>query len=457
MEIVILGAGISGCSAYLLLKKHLPKPLSAEPHSITIFEAHDSEAGARSRSTLVVGGGLGVGANGLNVLKRLDEDLLLDVVRGGYVVPTMKMKAKGGALLARTQPGGGGEAGADMHMVASSRHALWTCLRARIPDGAIVTKTVARVVARPEGRNLVVFADGSPPVEADLVIGADGVKSVAKHALFPEADQDPFPPQYEGLVGVGGFVPSALVRDRVEKGSMNFVFGGNGFFGYFFANSAPSSPHRESPFHLSEPGDTLAWWSTFTADECPTASTLDADAVTRQLQGRHKDWKDPVVQAILPSLRVENMYPTWTVPPLPTWERDGVVLIGDAAHALPPTSGQGSSQALEDAEAFTLFLSHHLRRAYQEHRTDTASRKRVVKTAAKQYMELRIPRVSKILHDAQKRQNSKRDMSVLEEYLMYLYLWIMGCFPSLLSKPVNDVFRYNVAEEVKKRLGKAET
>ncbi|XP_044721699.1 FAD binding domain-containing protein [Hirsutella rhossiliensis] len=457
MKIVIIGAGISGCTAYLLLKKHLPKPLSAEPHSITIYEAHDTDKdttssdrghGATHSSTLVVGGGLGVGANGLHVLKRLDEDILLDVVRGGYVVPTMMMKSKNGTVLARLQPtgsplSGDGSAANDMCMVATSRHSLWRCLRLRIPDSAIVTKRVAKVTANPDGRNLVSFVDGSPPVEADLVLGADGLKSLTKHALFPEADQDPFPARYEGLVGVGGFIPSSDVKGHVEKGSMNFVFGGNGFFGYFFAE---------------KPGKSLAWWSTFTANECPTPGTLDVEAVTHQLRERHQDWKDPVVQKVLRSLRVDNMYPTWTVPPLPTWEREGVVLVGDAAHALPPTSGQGSSQALEDVEAFALFLGHYLRKAYQEHKIyDANSRKQVIKVAAKQYMELRLPRVTKILQEAQTMQNSKRDMTVFQEYLMYIFLWILGCFPGFMSKSLAGVVRYNVAEEAKKVLGKADS
>jgi 2-polyprenyl-6-methoxyphenol hydroxylase-like FAD-dependent oxidoreductase len=41
------------------------------------------------------------------------------------------------------------------------------------------------------------------------------------------------------------------------------------------------------------------------------------------------------------------------------WNRGRVVLIGDAAHACPPTLAQGGSQALEDAAVLTeLLLSH---------------------------------------------------------------------------------------------------
>ncbi|KAL2857236.1 hypothetical protein BJY01DRAFT_136914 [Aspergillus pseudoustus] len=42
--------------------------------------------------------------------------------------------------------------------------------------------------------------------------------------------------------------------------------------------------------------------------------------------------------------------------PLPTWQRGRAILIGDAAHAMLPTQGQGASQAIEDAEALGAFF-----------------------------------------------------------------------------------------------------
>ncbi|CBF78813.1 FAD-dependent monooxygenase [Aspergillus nidulans FGSC A4] len=43
--------------------------------------------------------------------------------------------------------------------------------------------------------------------------------------------------------------------------------------------------------------------------------------------------------------------------PLRTWYRGRVLLIGDAAHAMLPTQGQGASQAIEDAEALGAFFA----------------------------------------------------------------------------------------------------
>ncbi|KAJ3535313.1 hypothetical protein NM208_g7183 [Fusarium decemcellulare] len=45
------------------------------------------------------------------------------------------------------------------------------------------------------------------------------------------------------------------------------------------------------------------------------------------------------------------------IDPLPRWVRGRTILIGDAAHAMLPTQGQGASQSFEDAEALQAFLS----------------------------------------------------------------------------------------------------
>lgn len=214
MKIVIIGAGIAGCTAYLELQKHLPKPSDSETnHEITIYEAYNTDLDVTPAqrqkteethsSTLIVGGGLGVAPNGLNILRRLDEDLLKDVVRAGYVVSTSNLKSKDGCILMSVKPTGPKPQSKitddpeRMHMVACSRHALWKALRARIPNEHILNRRVKEVVSHGYEKNIVRFADGSPEVEADLVIGADGVKSTAKRALFPDAQRDPYPPQYE--------------------------------------------------------------------------------------------------------------------------------------------------------------------------------------------------------------------------------------------------------------------
>ncbi|KUL89024.1 hypothetical protein ZTR_05950 [Talaromyces verruculosus] len=489
MKIVIIGAGISGLTSYLSLKKHLPRPSTpATDHVYTIYEAYDTDKDSTFEqrlsssgigetslhsSTLVVGGGLGIGPNGVNVLRRLDSELLSDIVAGGYVVSKYNMKSKHGTLLmsmdsqiSASDDDDVDEDGSGKKMinsVATSRHSLWRCLRTRVPDGIIINKRVSQVIAGSKAEPVIVrFEDGSEPVEADLVIGADGLRSTTKNALFPDIKGDIYPPQYEGLVGVGGFITlTPDLRRNVGKGTMTFVSGGNGFFGYFPATSSSSSPHRDSISHISEPSDQLGWWSTYAMKECPTdLRNVNSEAIIKELRARHKHWGDPVIQQIIndEALEIKHIYPTWTAPEIPTWERNGVVLVGDAAHALPSTSGQGSSQALEDVEAFSLFLSHQLRNAYKNPLASQAATERVaVATASRRYVELRKPHVKKILEHAKQMQDNKRDKSVIEEYLMYFFMWIMGWFPSVVSKPLMDVAAYNVKDEVERVLGQSQS
>ncbi|KAJ5242508.1 uncharacterized protein N7469_000835 [Penicillium citrinum] len=471
MKIVIVGAGISGCAAYLSLQKHLPQS-AGDTHSYKIYEAYDTlrdttfreradaasgEESTRS-ATLVVGGGLGIGPNGLNVLKRLDESLFRDAVRSGYPYSNFKIKSAYGWTLMDVAATADVN-GQTMNSVAMSRHSIWKALRDRVPDDVIVNKKVARVIPRgsSSGKHLIEFTDGSESVEADLVLGADGLKSTVKCALFDAeaGGQDPYPPQYEGLTGVGGFhTVTESLRKHIPKGTMTITFGGNGFFGYMYSSSAVTDDHRDSPSHLPTPGDTITWWSTYGIDECPDPKAVDKAAINQDLRTRHAHWKDPVIQEIIASVEVETMWPTWTTPDLPVWYKDGIVLLGDAAHALPPTSGQGSGQALEDVESFSLFLSHYLKKAYQDGQVES-SEKEAIQLAAKNHMALREPHVKAILDEARQRQQSKKNMNIVQEFMMYLILYLVGCFAS--ANPAKAVLEYNVADEVRKVLSEEET
>ncbi|MDF2695567.1 MAG: monooxygenase, FAD-binding protein [Labilithrix sp.] len=55
------------------------------------------------------------------------------------------------------------------------------------------------------------------------------------------------------------------------------------------------------------------------------------------------------MRAILEAADTINVQPVHDMPTVPRWHRGGIVLIGDAAHATSPSSGQGASLAFEDA------------------------------------------------------------------------------------------------------------
>jgi 2-polyprenyl-6-methoxyphenol hydroxylase-like FAD-dependent oxidoreductase len=226
---------------------------------------------------------------------------------------------------------------------------------------------------------------------------------------------------YRGLVGVGGFVPSTGLQEHIDPGTMAIVFGGNGFFGYVYSDSS-GTPKTSG---LASPGDTLTWWSTYHIKDCPDTKSIDQEAVLRDLRERHGNWRLPVIQKIINSVNLETMYPVWTTPELPTWHRDGLMLIGDAAHTLPPTSGQGSSQALEDVESFALFLSHYLKENQSRKEEEPAASKLAIKQAAEKHMALRRPRIKRILDRAKQMNSKKQNLNIFEEFFFYFILYII--------------------------------
>lgn len=76
--------------------------------------------------------------------------------------------------------------------------------------------------------------------------------------------------------------------------------------------------------------------------------------------------------------------------------------------------------ALEDCEILALLLAHHQDRDQDGWRL-----------AAKLYSDMRIPRLLWIRQEADKRSGMKQDMGVLQEMVMYFFIWL-GCEYALL-------------------------
>ncbi|GGO64958.1 FAD-dependent monooxygenase [Bowmanella pacifica] len=166
----------------------------------------------------------------------------------------------------------------------------------------------------------------------DLVIGADGrMQSVARHYVAPDAK-----PVYQGFVNIIGI-------SHYPKGTLCptaiLDFCGNG-----------------QRFGIVPVSDTMAYWAA--AWQTPNGSSDDPAYQLPQLKTRFATWPIPV-QQMLNFVTPSSMRPIFVhdLDPLSCWHRDNVLLIGDAAHASLPTSGQGACQALEDAWLLAKHLS----------------------------------------------------------------------------------------------------
>jgi FAD-dependent urate hydroxylase len=354
MRVLIAGAGIAGTVCAIALRK---AGIEAE-----IFEAF--AYGAEG-----VGAFLTLAVNGLDALRVVDID---PRSLGGFDTPRMALYLGNGRRLADF---GYGTARADGLATRTTRRAeLYVALRdeaLRRGAGIAYGKRLSAARRLASGTVQAEFADGTV-AHADVLVGADGLHSALRLILDPGAPRA----RYVGLLNTGGFARGARVTPG-ERGTFNMVFGRRCFFGYLVA-----------------PNDEIWWFANPGLAREPSPAELEA--ITPQmwrarLSELFADDNMPAGEIIGATEEIPRAWPTYDFPHVPTWQRDGMVIIGDAAHAASPSSGQGASMAIEDA----VTLARCLRDARQ------------VDTALAQYESLRRERVETVVRQGRRNGSGK--------------------------------------------------
>ncbi|QDZ12683.1 FAD-dependent oxidoreductase [Devosia ginsengisoli] len=205
----------------------------------------------------------------------------------------------------------------------------------------------------------VVLAVNGEQQRFALALACDGLRSTLRRQIFPDLPQ----PRYSGLIGTGGFAEAPDVPDT--GGAMNMMFGRRGFFGYIKQGSGP-----------------VYWFNSYPAPESETGPVVDGAAYAGKLAALHDG--DPLdTGAILAATpRIDRHYPIYDMPELPHWSSGRVLLMGDAAHAVAPHSGQGASLAIEDGVVLAACLSSAPDHASAYARFEGLRRERVHKAIA---------------------------------------------------------------------------
>lgn len=187
MKVIIIGAGLSGLSTAIALRKYLQPTTNL---TIKIYEKEsqrdDPNEDREEQRRRKLGAGLGLQSNGLKVLEGLDPKLKERVYASGFPCTHFKWKTAGDVLLAREY----------VDVLSISRPLLVDCLAEGLDVKDVVEyRTVSKVIAHEGGKPVIQFQDGSPDETADLVIGADGVGSIVRQGLFDDSDGK-YKPEY---------------------------------------------------------------------------------------------------------------------------------------------------------------------------------------------------------------------------------------------------------------------
>ena len=185
-----------------------------------------------------------------------------------------------------------------------------------------------RLVGLEEQSDRVVLAfENGARVEAEFVIGADGVRSVIRHALYG-ADN----PTYTGQMVWRALLNSADVPfEAVEPtGHVQWVGPGCHLLAYYIRG--------KKMVNIVTQEDTDKWveegWST------------RGDSAEMRLSFPNPE---PRLKLLLSVVTECSKWGLFTRPLTRNWGRGRIQLIGDAAHAMLPNAGQGAGQAFEDS------------------------------------------------------------------------------------------------------------
>ncbi len=310
---LIIGGGIAGPVTAVALQR-------AGIESV-VYEAYPDHAGN-------AGAFLTVAVNGLDALRALD--LHQPVMDLGFSTRTIELVSGTGKRLGVIPIGGVLPDGTTTHTIkrADLYRALYEAARARGIDVHHGKRLVDAEIL-PDGGVSASFEDGTRAT-GDVLIGADGIHSRTRRVIDPAAPA----PRHLGLGNVGGFTRTAAVS--TPPGAYVMTFGKRAFFGYVVHPSGE------------------VWWfanppSARGAARRLVPETLTNDQWKARLIDVFADDAGPTVDIIRSTTELVGGTDQYDLPKVPTWYRGPMIIIGDAAHAASPSSGQGASMAVEDA------------------------------------------------------------------------------------------------------------
>ena len=305
-RVAIIGGGIGGLTA--------ARALCRRDVEVAIYES--------APELREIGAGVALGPNAMKVLRSLELEDDVRAIAGRWEWAVTR-HGKTGRVISRTsrdqQAALFGSAGATAH-----RADLLDVLTHSLP-GDIVTLGARCVGVESDGRVAVAkFQDGSE-VEADVVIGADGIHSAVRESLFgPDA------PRFTGKICYRSVVPVDAVPGEPPPAENVQWLGPHGTIVLY--------PVRRDELinivcHYDDENYRHESW----VSRCERAEVLE----------RYAGWHESLLR-VFSAGEVWYKWALYDRDPIQEWTRGRVTVLGDSAHSMLPYLGQGACQAIED-------------------------------------------------------------------------------------------------------------
>jgi 2-polyprenyl-6-methoxyphenol hydroxylase-like FAD-dependent oxidoreductase len=301
MRAVVAGGGIGGLAAAVALHRRGVQ--------VSVLE--------RSATPNAGGAALSLWPNALRALDLLGVG---DQVRGQAALGgDSGIRRPDGRWLARSRLGAAIEARFGDPLVLVHRGLLAQLLLDQLPGDAVRYGVAATGIDPGDDGSPAVIHTSAGELSADLVVAADGIRSVLRGSLFPSAEG----PHYAGYTAW-----RMVVRDP--------------------GGAEPAETWGPDGQRFAILPITEARCYCYATADVPPGTGYESDA--DELRRRFGDWHAPIGK-LLAGLTDGDVLrnDVEELPALPAMHRARVALLGDAAHAMTPDLGQGACQAIEDA------------------------------------------------------------------------------------------------------------
>ncbi|MFB7717504.1 FAD-dependent oxidoreductase [Nocardia sp. NPDC056100] len=196
------------------------------------------------------------------------------------------------------------------------------------------------------------FEDGTT-VDADVIVGADGVRSAVRRQLLPHAE----PADTGAFCGYGKTVLTGALGETVP---VALLTGTSVVFADGFVAVLDSMTFRQSNFTpgLTPVPDYLYWAIFGPRDRFGIDDVADTAEVLAAIERATADWHPALREVFAAADR--NAFAATTVrsaAPLEARSSSRVALLGDAIHVMSPAGGLGANTALRDASVLATALA----------------------------------------------------------------------------------------------------